>query len=198
MDEGLSVRVDKQVMSLLTISVWFNLICIVLLAALNLVRFFRGDFGAAPEEGASGGLFSSETLLLLCVVCAVWLVLRTLNLLRVRRRMEQVYLRVGGGAVSGVSLPEPSRASREYPNGRPFTLDIASLTEVSSKEIVIVGKQLAPALMLKAGEAGYVVPGIANLEEIKKRLQQGMEAARAQEQAAAPEDRGPERTPFGR
>ena len=174
MEETLHVKADKQVMSLLTINFWSNIICIGLLAAINRFNLIRGRFGAAAEMAETGSerLLSPELLLFLSVACIVWLVVRIINVLRIKRRMEQVYLRLEGGTVSGMSLAAPSASSREHPDGRPFTIDAGDMREVFVKEVALVNKQQTQALVIKTENDTLVVPGLEQLKMIQGRLTQ--------------------------
>lgn len=172
MEESLYVRADKQVVSLLTINFWSSLVCIVLLAAINLINLFRGGFSAAAyvADGGYGSLFSPRLLLLLSVGCMVWLGIRAIAARRVKRRMEAVFLRVENGAVSGVSLAAPSASSSAYPDGRPFTIDIGDIREISLRDVQVIHKQQAQALIIKTEGDTYVVPGLAQIAAVRDSL----------------------------
>lgn len=174
MTDQWTVKVDKQVMSLYTITVWSNLICIGLLAAINLVSFFRGD-SAAAAAGEARRLLSPDMLLLLSAVCAIWLVINLFSTRRLARRMANVFLTMDGDTISGVSLPDPASPPRNYPTGRPFTVQVRDLRDVSSKEMRITKKQVAPALVLTTAEDTYVLPGIERVHEIKSHILRRMD-----------------------
>lgn len=171
MEETFHVKADKQVMSLLTINFWSNVVCIGLLAAINLVNLFRGNFGAAKAaEAGSERVLSPELLLFLSAICIVWLVVRMINVQRIKRRMEHVFLRIEGTTVSGISLAVPSASSREHPDGRPFTIDASAMREVFLQEVAIIHKQLAPSLVIKTDDDTFIVPGLAQLYAIRDSL----------------------------
>lgn len=174
MEETLHVKADKQVMSLLTINFWSNIICIALLTAINLVNLFRGRFGAAAEAAEAGQerLLSPELLLFLSVACIIWLVFRIISVLRIKHRMEQVFLRLEGSTVSGMSLAAPSASSREHPDGRPFSIDVSAMREVFIKEVVLIQKQQTQALVIRTENDTLVVPGLAQLKTVLGSLSQ--------------------------
>ncbi len=176
MEESLTVRMDKSVASLMRVSVWANLICIALLAAVNIINYVRGNFSASAEE-TSSGLLSPDVLLLLSAVCVVWLLIRTYSVRRTARSMENVFLTIEGHTVSGFSLPEPALASKGYANGAPFTLDASLITDVYSNETAIIKKQNAMSLFIKAGDETYVLPGLERIPEVKSQLLRLMDAA---------------------
>lgn len=172
MEETLHVKADKQVMSLLTINFWSNIVCIGLLAAINLYNLFRGNFGAAAKvaEAGSERLLSPELLLFLSVACIIWLVIRLIHTLRIKHRMEQVFLRLEGGTVSGISLAAPSASSHEYPDGRPFTIDASAMREVFLQDVALIQKQQAAALVIKTEDDTFVVPALAQLNLVRDSL----------------------------
>lgn len=178
MEEKWTVKVDKQVMSLLTITIWSNLVCVVLLVAINATNFLRQNTTAAEAaESVAPQLLSPDVLLLLSAVCVIWLAVRTLSTRKLIKRMSNVFLTVDGNTVSGISMAEPSAPSREYPNGRPFTVQACEITDVTSKEKTISKKHVAPALIIKTADDTFVVPGLEQVNETMGRLLRLRDAA---------------------
>ena len=173
MEEIWHVKVDQQIMRLLNINVWSNLFCILLLFAINLIQFLRGSSSTtapAIENGAS--LLSPELLLFLSVACSIWLVLRAMKAKRICRRMENVFLSIEGDMIEGISLAKPSASSREYPNGRPFRLNVHTIKDVVLQEVSILQKQSAHALAIKTDGDTLIIPGIEQAKEIVAHLSQ--------------------------
>lgn len=179
MEETFHVKADKQVISLLTINFWSNVVCIGLLVAINLFNLFRGSFGAA--EADSERVLSPELLLILSALCIVWLLVRMIRARRIKHRMEHVFLRLEGTTISGVSLAVPSASSREHPNGCPFTIDASAMREVYLQEVTIVQRQQAPSLVIKTDNDTFIVPGLEQLKMVQgsltKRLQDSSASA---------------------
>ena len=177
MKETWHVKVDTQVMSLLTIHFWSSPVCIVLLFAINLINYLRNSFGLPADmvENEIGRLLSPDLVLLLSAACVIWLLMRAVKVRKVIRRMKHVYLCIDGEMVSGVSMAEPSVSSREYQDGRPFSIHASMMKDVFSKEVQVVQKQLTPALVIKTEDDVFVMPGIALLNESKIRLLQLLE-----------------------
>ena len=167
-------RADKQYTSILNISKWSNLACIGVLAAICLVKYFQSGTTAAAESGNTTGLLSLDTMLLISALLSAYLLYRFFSVRRTLERIQQVYLRIDGDCVAGVSLANPMSPDRAYPNGRPFTLQSYEIIDVSVREITYLKQNMAPALTIKTPEDTYVIPALCGVEDARMHLEQLM------------------------
>ena len=169
MEEPKIYRVDKQFTSLASISAWTSLACIGLLAIICLVKYFQGG-DATAESGNTTGFLPLQTMLYISVALSLYLVYRFFAMRKLQMRLQQVYLRIDGETVTGISLANPLSPDHDYPNGRPFSIQAHEIREVELREVRLMKQNTAPAIALQTDGALYVVPALENIREAKQAL----------------------------
>lgn len=175
--EPITVRVDRQALSLLDITKWSNLACALLLAGLNVVGLFRSS---GAEEAAQNPALSPDLLLLLSVFIGGWMILRAVQAVAVKRRLDRVTLTVSDDGVEGVSLPAPTARDGDFPDGEHFSVPFSAIEGASVVEVAITKNHKAPSLRLECGEAVYIVPAPERLKELLELINRHTGATGAQ------------------
>ncbi len=166
--ERITVKVDKQAISLLDITKWSNLACILLLAVLNAVNCLRAGSGDGTTLFAG---MSRETVLIVSALLGAYMAARCFTAVAVKRRLEQVSFTITETGVEGMSMPEPMRRDRVHPGGEPFSVPFEAIQSVRTAEVMITKKHPMPSLAIECENATYVVPAPEQLKELIRQIE---------------------------
>ena len=159
--------VAKEVFTSLQINRWGGIVCCALLVGLSVADLLQGAGGARPQS-QSDLRISSELLLIICAVLAVALVWKFFQTTAVIKRLQKVTFALDETGVSGMSFPEPMRKDAQHPNGEEFHLPYEQISAVGIVNISATKRITVPALVVQSGEKKYVLPGITELENLKR------------------------------
>lgn len=158
---------------MLSVYQWSNLVCLVLVAGINIFQVLRanGLVAAQMADNLNGGTgISPETILMLSIVLAIYLLKTFFEAKHVRKRMKYVCLSMLNDGVEGVSLSNPTKEDIDHPKGLHFSIKYAQIHEVSIANVLLMRRQTAPALLLDCGDMVYTLPALEDIVHIKSQL----------------------------
>jgi hypothetical protein len=166
--QKITAKVDRQATSLLDLTLWSNVIVVLIIIGINIVNIIRSN----SEQGALVNAASPGLVAIVSLALILYLCYGCLGAFMTRRRLGGVFVTLDDAGVSGVSMPNPMSSEP----GETFSVVFTQIQSVSIDGVAITKKHTALSLKLESDGRTYIVPAPEGLKEIVSRIAEQMTA----------------------